>query len=291
MPPAKSSTAGGTTLNYTGIFQRSTILQARQNHQPSPTTPARRGSNCFLVLTSGGEDDYYYEPQSTHNIVAHHSAGSALRYASNNRNCTGITSVEKENSGVLNFTNIPPSPPLSPPKLYIRDGSPREGQMFWCNKIYVNLTLEQQVMLGALNPGTTNKCRKKRPWLILRALPSGKFIVMCSTTREGKVWDGLAETEYDNFLPVHPTPSKPNRPCIQLEKDPENVFVGMSLLYMQVEREVSEDMLGDWFAEITQESLEVVRRERKRHGGLDGGLLPKGERVKMSYADVLKVRS
>lgn len=54
----------------------------------------------------------------------------------------------------------------------------KEGQFFFSNKIYVHLSLEQQVRLGAVNPGTQNKCRKIRPWLVLWKLNSGNVIVV-----------------------------------------------------------------------------------------------------------------
>lgn len=54
----------------------------------------------------------------------------------------------------------------------------KEGQFFFSNKIYVHLSLEQQVRLGAVNPGTQNKCRKIRPWLVLWKLNNGNVIVV-----------------------------------------------------------------------------------------------------------------
>lgn len=58
------------------------------------------------------------------------------------------------------------------------DGVIKEGQFFFSNKIYVQLSLEQQVRLGAVNPGTQNKCRKIRPWLVLWKLDNGNVIVV-----------------------------------------------------------------------------------------------------------------
>lgn len=54
----------------------------------------------------------------------------------------------------------------------------KEGQFFFSNKIYVQLSLEQQVRLGAVNPGTQNKCRKIRPWLVLWILGNGNVVVV-----------------------------------------------------------------------------------------------------------------
>lgn len=54
----------------------------------------------------------------------------------------------------------------------------KEGQFFFSNKIYVQLSLEQQIRLGAVNPGTQNKCRKIRPWLVLWKLDNGNVIVV-----------------------------------------------------------------------------------------------------------------
>lgn len=58
------------------------------------------------------------------------------------------------------------------------EGAVRSGQFFFSNKIYVQLSLEQQVRLGAVNPGTQNKCRKIRPWLVLSELSNGNVVVL-----------------------------------------------------------------------------------------------------------------
>lgn len=57
-------------------------------------------------------------------------------------------------------------------------GAIKAGQFFFSNKIYIQLSLKQQVRLGAVNPGTQNKCRKIRPWLVLSELDSGNVVVL-----------------------------------------------------------------------------------------------------------------
>lgn len=69
---------------------------------------------------------------------------------------------------------------LATAKISVRPpgGIIKEGQFFFSNKVYIQLSLEQQVRLGAVNPGTQNKCRKIRPWLVLWKLDNGNVIVV-----------------------------------------------------------------------------------------------------------------
>lgn len=85
----------------------------------------------------------------------------------------------------------------------------------------------------------------------------------CSTTRENKVWEGVLDKDLRSFLPISPTPEKVGRRALQLEADVEGVFVGRSLLFLEIEKEVHPNFLGDYIGEITSESLQRLKLERQ----------------------------
>lgn len=93
---------------------------------------------------------------------------------------------------------------------------------------------------------------------------ANSYFPRCSTTRENKVWEGVQENDMHSFLPISPTPEQAGRRALILETDAENVFVGRSLLFLAVEKEVHPNFLGDYIGAITSESLQFLKSERQK---------------------------
>lgn len=73
----------------------------------------------------------------------------------------------------------------------------------------------------------------------------------------------MLDKDLRSFLPISPTPEQAGRRALQLEADVEKVFVGRSLLFLEIEKEVHQNFLGDYIGEITSESLQRLKSERQ----------------------------
>lgn len=115
---------------------------------------------------------------------SHHQSYSYIRHYRGLCNCPiyiptplqytlGFGRNFQVNVGQVNRTLVASTRSIHPP-----GGIVKEGQFFFSNKVYVQLSIEQQIRLGAVNPGTQNKCRKIRPWLVLWKLNNGRVIVV-----------------------------------------------------------------------------------------------------------------
>lgn len=93
---------------------------------------------------------------------------------------------------------------------------------------------------------------------------TNSLVHRCSTTRENKVWEGVPDKDLRSFLPISPTPDQADRRALQLESDAENVFVGRSLLFLEIEKEIHPNFLGDYIGAITPESLQRLKFERQK---------------------------
>lgn len=71
-----------------------------------------------------------------------------------------------------------------------------------------------------------------------------------------------------SFLPISPTPEQADRRVLLLEAGADKVFVGRSLLFLEVEKEVHPNFLGDYIGEITSESLQFLKSERQKWASL-----------------------
>jgi len=54
----------------------------------------------------------------------------------------------------------------------------REGQIYFSTRFHVRLRNSQQERLGAHSVGTKNKCRKSRPWVIVKVLGHDHALAM-----------------------------------------------------------------------------------------------------------------
>lgn len=77
------------------------------------------------------------------------------------------------------------------------------------------------------------------------------------------MWEGVSENDRRSFLPISPTAEQSGRRALQLEADIKKVFVGRSLLFLEIEKEVAEEILGDYIGAITPESLQHLKTERQ----------------------------
>ncbi|KAG0137692.1 hypothetical protein HOY82DRAFT_666901 [Tuber indicum] len=155
-------------------------------------------------------------------------------------------------------------PPIPPPVPV------RPGQLFFSNQIWTRLNVEQQLKLGALKVGSKNKSFKTRPWLVVqrsnRVDADGQQMlwVMCCTTRNRHGWEGVSYRDSKSFIPMAPTPSRFGRPVLPLVTDERDVFLGGSLLFLEVFKEIKPGLLGDYIGYISDESVSIVNREQMR---------------------------
>ncbi|KAG0633749.1 hypothetical protein HOY80DRAFT_1103156, partial [Tuber brumale] len=155
-------------------------------------------------------------------------------------------------------------PPIPPPVPV------RPGQLFFSNQIWTRLNVEQQLKLGALKVGSKNKSFKTRPWLVVqrsnRVDADGQQMlwVMCCTTRNRHGWEGVSYRDSKSFIPMAPTPSRFGRPVLPLVTDERDVFLGGSLLFLEVFKEIKPNLLGDYIGYISDESVSIVNREQMR---------------------------
>lgn len=61
-----------------------------------------------------------------------------------------------------------------------------------------------------------------------------------------------------------PTPSRFGRPVLPLVADDREVFLGGSLLFLEVFKEIKPSLLGDYIGHISDESVSIVNREQSR---------------------------
>ncbi|CUS11277.1 unnamed protein product [Tuber aestivum] len=155
-------------------------------------------------------------------------------------------------------------PPIPPPVPV------RPGQLFFSNQIWTRLNVEQQLKLGALKVGSKNKSFKTRPWLVVersnRVDSDGQQMlwVMCCTTRNRNGWEGVSYRDSKSFIPMAPTPSRFGRPVLPLVTDDRDVFLGGSLLFLEVFKEIKASLLGDYIGHISDASVSIVNREQLR---------------------------
>ncbi|RPA93711.1 hypothetical protein L873DRAFT_1505398 [Choiromyces venosus 120613-1] len=202
----------------------------------------------------------------------------------------------------MNDTKEPDPPPespellLHPPLLLLQPSLPpppfHQGQWWFSNKIHTRLTPSQHALLSTRPSPTAshssstsspqpNKCRKLRPWLILSLLPNNKALVICSTTRENRGAAGLSPAQARSFLPIAPTPEFLGRAQVRVVLDERGVFVGRSLVFLEVVRVVCLGVFGGFIGAVgvlggveAMEGLERVwkgRREWVEENGGGGG--------------------
>ncbi|PUU74841.1 hypothetical protein B9Z19DRAFT_1067901 [Tuber borchii] len=179
------------------------------------------------------------------------------------------------------FQPAPPPPPFHP------------GQWWFSNKIHTRLTPLQHSLLSTrpspIPPSPhPNKCRKLRPWLILSLLPNNKALVICSTTRENRGSTGLTSAQARSFLPIAPTPEFCGREQVRVVLDERRVFVGRSLVFLEVVKVVCVGVLGEfigWVGIEGEEGREGLERvlEGRREWGL--GVERNGGDVDGRYSD------
>ncbi|RPA95968.1 hypothetical protein L873DRAFT_1791891 [Choiromyces venosus 120613-1] len=138
------------------------------------------------------------------------------------------------------------------------------GQIYFSSRFHVKLKMSQQERLGAHHVGTKNKCRKSRPWVIIKVFGDGRALAMCSTTREKKTWIGVTKETAQSFVPVSPTESMFGRPVVHLADDERQVFTGFSLFFLEIQQKVKVEFLGDYIGSLTEEGLRTLRDQRKR---------------------------
>ncbi|RPA94631.1 hypothetical protein L873DRAFT_1792877 [Choiromyces venosus 120613-1] len=218
----------------------------------------------------GEEDDYgdYTQGETTFGEFG-------LRYNENEENDELRRSPE-------DFEEVPEYPMLNdglvePMRARNRSGPPipppvpvKPGQLFFSNQIWTRLNVEQQTKLGALKVGSKNKSFKTRPWLVVqtssRVDADGQQMlwVMCCTTRNRSGWEGVTYRDSKSFIPMAPTPSRFGRPVLPLVSDERDVFLGGSLLFLEVFKEVKVSLLGDYIGYISDESVKIVNFEQAR---------------------------
>jgi len=86
----------------------------------------------------------------------------------------------------------------------------------------------------------------------------------CCTTRNRHGWDGVSHRDSRSFIPMAPTPSRFGRPVLPLVADEREVFLGGSLLFLEVFKEIKPTLLGDYIGHISDESVSIVNQEQSR---------------------------
>ncbi|KAG0129534.1 hypothetical protein HOY82DRAFT_652018 [Tuber indicum] len=164
--------------------------------------------------------------------------------------------AEPESPPEQRRTLLPPRQPVPPPPPF------HPGQWWFSNKIHTRLTPLQHSLLSTRPspippPTQPNKCRKLRPWLILSLLPNNKALVICSTTRENRGPAGLTPAQAHSFLPIAPTPEFCGRAPVRVVLDERGVFVGRSLVFLEVVRAVCLGVLGEFIGGVGIEGEEA----------------------------------
>ena len=86
----------------------------------------------------------------------------------------------------------------------------------------------------------------------------------CCTTRNRHGWEGVSFRDSKSFIPMAPTPSRFGRPVLPLVADEREVFLGGSLLFLEVFKEIKPTLLGDYIGHISDESVSIVHKEQSR---------------------------
>ncbi|KAI5777852.1 hypothetical protein EDC01DRAFT_635290 [Geopyxis carbonaria] len=145
------------------------------------------------------------------------------------------------------------------------------GTLHWSPKCQITGTGPEVARLGA-RPDARGRNREIRPILILRELEDDSLLVLfvpllhltdkTCTSRHGGGFGSVPPADAWAVVPIDPGTTKTRgRPIAHLEEDPEGVFSGASMVFIEIPVVAYRHFFSGWIGALTSASVEVIEHE------------------------------